>query len=75
VTVLPFTSARPHDPRISAAAILVPASPQNGLDTDSLLVCVDPMTFDKTRLVQQVGQLESELFSQSQEILQRYLEL
>jgi len=33
------------------------------------------MTFDKTRLVQQVGQLESELFSQAQEILQRYLEL
>jgi len=75
VTVLPFTSARPHDPRISAAAILVPASPQNGLDADSLLVCVDPMTFDKTRLVQQVGQLEFELFSQAQEILQRYLEL
>ena len=61
VTVLPFTSARPQDSRISAAAILVPASPQNGLDSDSLLVCVDPMTFDKTRLVQQVGQLESEL--------------
>ena len=75
VTVLPFTSARVHDPRISAAAILVSASPQNGLDADSLLVCVDPMTFDKTRLVQQVGQLESELFSQAQEILQRYLEL
>jgi mRNA interferase MazF len=69
VTVLPFTSARPHDPRISAAVILVPASPQNGLDSDSLLVCVDPMTFDKTRLVQQLGQLESELFSQAQEIL------
>ncbi|OCQ95043.1 growth inhibitor protein [Oscillatoriales cyanobacterium USR001] len=75
VTVLPFTSARPDDSRISAAVILVPTSPQNGLDVDSLLVCVDPMTFDKTRLVQQVGQLESELFSQAQEILQRYLEL
>jgi len=49
--------------------------PTKCLDADSLLVCVDPMTFDKTRLVQQVGQLESELFSQSQEILQRYLEL
>ena len=75
VTVLPLTSARPDNPRISAAAILVPASSQNGLNTDSLLVCVDPMTFDKTRLVQQLGQLESELLSQAQEILQRYLEL
>ncbi|MEG4197658.1 type II toxin-antitoxin system PemK/MazF family toxin [Microcoleus sp. Pol12A5] len=75
VTVLPFTSARPHDPRISAAVIFAPASAQNGLDADSLLVCVDPMTFDKKRLLQQLGQLESDLLSQAQEILQRYLEL
>ncbi|WP_019487926.1 MULTISPECIES: type II toxin-antitoxin system PemK/MazF family toxin [Kamptonema] len=73
ITVLPFTSARSNDPRISPALVFVPSSPQNGLNTDSLLVCVDPMTFDKSRMVQQVGELETELLNQAQDILRRYL--
>ncbi len=75
VTVLPFTSARPSDPRISAAVVVVPSSTQNGLSVDSLLVCVEPMTFDKARLMQRLGQLETELLNQAQAILQRYLGL
>jgi mRNA interferase MazF len=75
VTVLPFTSIRPNDPRLSPAAVLIPASTQNRLATDSLLVCVEPMTFDKTRLVQQLGQLEPVLLAQVQASLKRYLNL
>jgi mRNA interferase MazF len=32
----------------------VPASAPNGLSVDSLLICVEPMTFDKVRLTQQL---------------------
>jgi len=63
VTVLPFTSTSPNDPRISPAVVVVPSSAENGLSVDSLLVCVEPMTFDKVRLVQQLDQLETELRS------------
>lgn len=75
VTVLPFTSARPNDPRIQAAVVVVSLSPQNGLSVDSLLVCVEPMTFDKVRLIQRLGELEPELLQQAQNILRRYLSL
>jgi mRNA interferase MazF len=75
VTVLPFTSARPNDPRIQAAVVVVSSSPQNGLSVDSLLVCVEPMTFDKVRLIQKLGELEPELLQQAQKILRQYLSL
>jgi len=38
VTVLPFTSKRPSDPRISPAVVVVSSSAENGLSVDSLLV-------------------------------------
>jgi mRNA interferase MazF len=75
VTVLPFTSARVNDPRILPAVVRVPSSPQNGLSVDSLLVCVEPITFDKVRLIQRLGELEAELLQQSQHILRQYLQL
>lgn len=75
VTVLPFTSARRNDPRLSPAVVFVPSSTENGLSVDSLLVCVDPMTFDKARLVERLGQLETELLNQAQAILRQYFGL
>jgi mRNA interferase MazF len=75
VTVLPFTSSRPNDPRISPAVVSVNSSEGNGLAADSLLVCIEPMTFDKARLSQYLGQLESDLLQQMQTILKRYLVL
>jgi mRNA interferase MazF len=75
VTVLPFTSSRPNDPRVSPAVVLVNASPENGLAADSLLVCIEPMTFDKTRLINHLGQIEGELLHQVQKVLKQYLML
>ncbi|NJM74908.1 MAG: type II toxin-antitoxin system PemK/MazF family toxin [Acaryochloridaceae cyanobacterium RU_4_10] len=75
VTVLPFTSARPSDPRLSPAVVEVTTSQQNGLSVDSLLVCIEPMTFDKARLSKYLGQLELELLQQVQSVLKRYLVL
>ncbi|MEM7595857.1 MAG: type II toxin-antitoxin system PemK/MazF family toxin [Cyanobacteria bacterium P01_A01_bin.83] len=60
VTLLPFTSAKPSNTRISPAVVKVNSSSQNGLSVDSLLIAVEPMTFDKVRLVQYLGQLEAE---------------
>jgi mRNA interferase MazF len=75
LTVLPFTSKRPDDPRISPSVVVVPSSVQNGLSVDSLLVCICPTTFDKMRLVRHLGQLEDELLKRAQNILRRYLSL
>ncbi|WP_293132439.1 type II toxin-antitoxin system PemK/MazF family toxin [Okeania sp. SIO3I5] len=72
---MPFTSAKVGKEAISPAVVYVPASTKNGLATDSLLVCVDLMTFDKSRLVEQVGELETELLKQDQAIVKRYLDL
>jgi mRNA interferase MazF len=75
VTVLPFTSSRPNDPRISPAVVSVMSTLENGLSVDSLLVCIEPMTFDKARLSKYLGQLESEYLHQMQAVLKRYLVL
>lgn len=75
VTGLPFTSARPNDPRLSPAVVSVPASPENGLAVNSLLVCIEPMTFDKSRMNEYLGQLEPKLLRQVQSVLKRYLAL
>jgi mRNA interferase MazF len=75
VTVLPFTSAHANDPRLSPAVVKVSASTHNGLAKNSLLVCVEPMTFDKAHLTQYLGQLEQNLLEQTQLILKQYLNL
>jgi mRNA interferase MazF len=75
VTVLPLTSKQPNDPRISPVVVEVLSSAQNGLSVDSLLVCIEPMTFDKSRLKRYLGELEEELLKQAQNILRRYLNL
>jgi mRNA interferase MazF len=59
VTVLPFTSSRPNDSRISPAVVSVHASKENGLSVDSLLVCIEPMTFVDTPRSKETGILES----------------
>ncbi|MEG4245344.1 MULTISPECIES: type II toxin-antitoxin system PemK/MazF family toxin [unclassified Microcoleus] len=74
VTVLPITSAVPND---GLRAVVLPVLPSalNGLSTESFIVCIDPMTFDKRRLVRCLGQLELQQLQEIQQILARYLEL
>jgi len=74
VTVLPITSAVPNE---HLRPIVLPVIPStiNGLSTESFIVCVDPMTFDKRRLVRCLGQLELHQIPEIQQILARYLEL
>jgi mRNA interferase MazF len=74
VTVLPITSANPSDRLLPVIVPLVP-SVTNGLSNDSFVVCVDPMTFDKRRLIQALGQIEPNQLQEIQQILVRYLEL
>jgi mRNA interferase MazF len=74
VTVLPITSANPSDRLRPVIVPLIPSS-ANGLSSNSFIVCVDPMTFDKRRLVQYLGQIEAQQLQEVQQILIRYLEL
>ena len=74
VTVLPITSSRP-DGRLLPVVVAVDSDPENGLNVDSFIVCIDPMTFDKQRLVKQLGMLNGEKLQQVRSILRSYLEL
>ena len=74
VTVLPITSANPSDRLLPVIVPLVPSS-TNGLSSNSFVVCIDPMTFDKRRLIQCLGQVEPNQLQETQQILARYLEL
>ncbi len=78
VTVLPFTSVKVDKSivaQVSPALVTVKASEANGLTLDSLVVCVDLATFDKSRFVKCLGQLETNYLRAAQSILQRYLQL
>ena len=74
VTVLPITSANSSD---HLRPVIVPLIPSitNGLSSNSFVVCVDPMTFDKRRLIQYLGQVELNQLQEIQQILVKYLEL
>ena len=74
VTVLPITSRSP-DRRMSPIVVEISPDQTNGLSTDSFIICIDPMTFDKQRLVKQLGILNVEKIDQAQSILRSYLEL
>jgi mRNA interferase MazF len=74
VTVLPITSSDP-DSRLLPVVVPVDPNTENGLTTNSYVVCIDPMTFDKQRLIRQLGILESVKIQQIQSILCAYLDL
>jgi mRNA interferase MazF len=74
VTVLPITSSIP-DSRLLPVVVAVEPDATNGLVTDSFIVCIDPMTFDKQRLVKRLGVLTADKISQVQSILRSYLQL
>lgn len=74
VTVLPITSIAP-DNRLLPVVVPIEPTATNGITTNSFIVCVDPMTFDKQRLVKQLGILSTDKIRQVQSILYSYLEL
>jgi mRNA interferase MazF len=74
VTILPITSSSP-DSRLLPVVVTLEPDATNGLTTDSFVVCIDPMTFDKQRLVKQLGILNTDKIRQVQSILRSYLEL
>ena len=74
VTVLPIISSSP-DRRMLPIVVEISPDQTNGLNTDSFISCIDPMTFDKQRLVKQLGRLSVEKIHQVQSILRSYLEL
>ena len=75
VTVLPLTKVQPGNPRLLAAMVPVSPTASNGLDSESFVICVEPMTFDKQRFVQHLGELEKNQIQQMKSILTTFLDL
>jgi len=74
VTVLPITSSSPNERLLPVVLPIIPHT-SNGLSIKSFVVCIDPMTFDKRRLVKYLGKLESNQIQGIQQILANYLDL
>jgi mRNA interferase MazF len=74
VTVLSITASYP-DSRLLPIVVPIKPDDNNGLNTDSFIICIDPMTFDKQRLVRELGILNVETLDRVQSILRSYLDL
>jgi mRNA interferase MazF len=75
VTLLPISSTVIRAKKIATVVVRVKASPENGLNLDSTIIAIEPSTFDKTRLIKHLGQLESHWFEEIKTILKLYLDL
>lgn len=75
VTVLPLSTSKPRNQQLLSIVIPITPSDANGLDEESFLICVEPMTFDKRRLVKYIGGLEDNQIEQFKSILRQYLDL
>jgi mRNA interferase MazF len=75
ITLLPISSKVIRDKKIATVVVRVKASSENGLNSDSTIVAIEPSTFDKTRLIRHLGQLESGYFDEVKNILKLYLDL
>ncbi|MCU0552854.1 MAG: type II toxin-antitoxin system PemK/MazF family toxin [Leptolyngbya sp. Prado105] len=70
VTVLPLASTAP-----TPVMVAIPPSDTKGLNANSDVICIEPMTFDKRRFVKRLRQLEPEQVRQIKQIISRYLDL
>ena len=75
VTLLPISSTVVRAKKIAPVIVRVPASSENGLNRESTIVAIEPSTFDKSRLVKYLGQIESCFFAEVRSILKLYLDL
>lgn len=75
VTLLPISSTVVKAKKILPVVVRVKASEDNGLESDSTIIAIEPSTFDKHRLVKYLGQLEENSFGEVKSILKSYLDL
>lgn len=75
VTLLPISSTVVKAKKILPVIVRVKASRDNGLQSDSTVIAIEPSTFDKRRLVKYIGQLEENYFADVKSILKSYLDL
>ncbi len=75
VTLLPISSTVVKAKKILPVIVRVKASEDNGLQSDSTIVAIEPSTFDKRRLIKYIGQLEENCFEEVKSILKLYLNL
>lgn len=61
VTLLPISSTIVKTKTIQPLIVTIKPSATNGLSVDSIVVVIEPNTFDKKRLIKCLGQLENNL--------------
>ncbi|WP_036485685.1 type II toxin-antitoxin system PemK/MazF family toxin [Myxosarcina sp. GI1] len=75
VTLLPITSKAIANPTLEPVVVTVKASITNGLDKDSIIIAIEPNTFDKKRCIKYLGQIDLEILSEVKQKLNIYLDL
>ena len=75
ISLLPISSKVVRAKKITPVVVRVAASSENGLKKASTIVAIEPCTFDKQRLIKQLGNLESNYLINVRDILKTYLDL
>jgi mRNA interferase MazF len=72
VTLLPISSSIVKAKTIKPLVVTIKSTTANGLSVDSIVVAIEPNTFDKKRLIKYLGQLEKNLIEQVDDIFHSY---
>lgn len=72
VTLLPISSTIVKTKTIQPLVVTIKPSANNGLSVDSIVVVIEPNTFDKKRLIKCLGQLENDLMERVSNIFLDY---
>ncbi len=75
VTLLPISSTVVKAKKILPVIVRVKPSQDNGLQSDSTIIAIEPSTFDKRRLVKHIGQLEENYLGEIKSILKLYFDV
>lgn len=75
VTLLPISLTKVKAKTIKPVAVEVKPNSTNGLTIDSIVIAIEPNTFDKKRLVKYLGILEKDLLNKVESIFQKFFEV
>jgi mRNA interferase MazF len=75
VALLPISSTKVKAKTIKPVVVEVKPSSTNGLTIDSIVIAIEPNTFDRKRLVQYLGILEQDLMNKVESIFQKFFEV
>ena len=75
VTLLPISSAKVKAKTIQPVVVEIKPSSMNGLNLNSIVIAIEPNTFDKKRLVKHLGILELDMMERVENIFQTFFQI